>query len=66
MVFFRDMSRVIVIGIFFIIVCYLLVNVVYITVLGVFGILVLDVVVVVSFMCRDFNGLLYIKVFIGD
>ena len=66
MVLFRDMPRAIVIGISLTTVCYLLVNVAYITVLGASGILASDAVAVVSFKCRDFNGLLYTKVFIGD
>ena len=49
------------IGISLTTVCYLLVNVAYITVLGASGILASDAVAVVSFMCRDFNGLLYTK-----
>ena len=44
------------IGISLTTVCYLLVNVAYITVLGASGILASDAVAVVSFMCRDFNG----------
>ena len=55
-----------VIGISFITVCYLLVNVAYITVLGAPGILASDAVAVVSFVFKfwDFNGLVYTKVFI--
>ena len=60
------MPRAIVIGISLTTVCYLLVNVAYITVLGASGILASDAVAVVSFMCRDFNGLVYTKVFIWD
>ena len=60
--------RAIVIGISFTTVCYLLVNVAYITVLGAPGILASDAVAVVSFVFkfRDFNGLVYTKVFIWD
>ena len=60
------MPRAIVIGISLTTVCYLLVNVAYITVLGASGILASDAVAVVSLMCGDFNGLVYTKVFIWD